>query len=401
MNLHSLTTKITLIFLLASLCLIAFFLFYTTHSSRSLDKEVSRKYERFSTYLREVKISHKDIETYLTRFGFEKVSNPHTILKDKKVIKDGRGFQTLLFKSRYYYFVQRRGYHTLFKDLNDYTDKRLDYIGFIFVFLLLFLIYVWLLSSLKPLRRLQGHIAQFAKGDLEISCQTEKKDEIAMVANEFHNAVKEIKLLLNSRQLFLRTVMHELKTPIAKGRIVVSLVEDSVQQRRLRMIFEKLEYLIDDFAKVEEIVSGNYRLNRQHYRVSTIVENALDMLLLENVEHRVSIEIEENTRINADFTLLSMVIKNLIDNGIKYSNEQVEVVIDAHSIEVISQGKCLSKPLESYFKPFHNEVNTLNQGMGLGLYIVKSILDMHHMRLEYHYLNGKNIFGCFFDREKM
>ena len=400
MNLHSLTSKITLIFLFAFLCLIAFFIFYSNHSSRSLDKEVSQKYKTFSTYFREAKIANEDIEAYLNNFGFEKISHPHTIIKDKKVIKDGRGFQALLFKGKYYYFVQRRGYHTLFKDLNRYTQKKLEYVGFTFVLLLLCVIYFWLLNSLKPLRTLQSHIAQFAEGNLDITCHSDKKDEIAMVANEFHNAVQEIKLLLSSRQLFLRTVMHELKTPIAKGTIVTSLVDDDIQQKRLRVIFEKLEYLIDDFAKVEEVVSGNYTLNRQNYRVRTIVENAIEMLLLENIERKVRVDTKENPRIHADFTLLSMAIKNLIDNGIKYSNKQVEVLIDAHTIQVISQGEKLNKPLEAYFKPFHNEANILNQGMGLGLYIVKSILDMHDMRLEYHYLNGKNIFGFFVIQKK-
>ena len=392
MNVHSLTSKITFIFLVATLSLIAFFIFYSNSPNSRIEKQVSKKYESFSSYFREAKIANKDIEAYLKNFGFEKTSHPHAILKNKKVITDGRGFQTLFFKSNYYYFVQRRGYHTLFKDLNHYKSHRLDYAGFAFVLLLLLIIYLWLLNSLKPLHTLQGHIAQFSEGNLNIECHSDKKDEIAMVTNEFHNAVQEIKLLLSSRQLFLRTVMHELKTPVAKGKIVSSLVDDEIQKERLKVIFEKLEYLIDDFAKIEEVVSGNYTLNRQNYRVSTIVENTLDMLLLENIERKVHVEVKENPRINADYKLLSMAIKNLIDNGIKYSNEQVEVNIDIHIIQIISKGQSLNQPLEAYFKPFHNEANILNQGMGLGLYIVKSVLDMHQMRLEYHYIKNNNIF---------
>jgi len=392
MNVYSLTSKITFIFLLATFSLIAFFIFYSNSPNSYIEKQVSKKYETFSTYFREAKIANRDIETYLKNFGFEKVYHPHTVLKDKKVITDGRGFQTLFFKSDYYYLVQRRGYHTLFKDLNHYENTSLDDAAFAFVLLLLFIIYIWLLNGLKPLRTLQGHISQFAEGNLDIDCQSDKKDEIAMVANEFNNAVKEINLLLRSRQLFLRTVMHELKTPIAKGRIVSSLVDDDVQKERLTVIFEKLEYLIDDFAKVEELVSGNYMLNRQNYRVSSIVDNAMDMLLLENIESKVSIEIKEDPFINADFELISMAIKNLIDNGIKYSNEQVEVRIDTHIIQIISKGQRLNQPLEAYYKPFHNEANILNQGMGLGLYIVKSVLDMHQMKLEHHYIKSNNIF---------
>lgn len=392
MNLHSLTSKITLIFLLASISLMTFFIFYMNNTSHDIDQQVSSKYEKFSAYFREANTANKNIKLYLKNFGFEKELHPHLVLKNKNLILDARGFQTLFFKDHYYFHVQRRGYRMLFKDLNHYGASKLDYASFAFVLFLLFVIYFWLLNSLKPLRILQGHISQFAEGNLDIDCHSEKKDEIAMVSNEFNNAVKEINLLLNSRQLFLRTVMHELKTPIAKGRIVSSLVDDDVQKDRLTVIFEKLEYLIDDFAKVEEVVSGNYTIHRQNYRVSSIVDNALEMLLLENIENKISVEIKEDPSINVDFELISMTLKNLIDNGIKYSDDKVSIIINSNNVEVVSQGKALNKPLDTYFKPFHNEADILKQGMGLGLYIVKSILDMHHMRLEYKHLSGENIF---------
>ena len=89
--------------------------------------------------------------------------------------------------------------------------------------------FLWIIQSLRPLKNLKDQIQSFSNGNLEIDCKSDKKDEIADVANEFDTAVKKIALLLNSRQLFLRTVMHELKTPIAKGRIVSELIDDNKQ----------------------------------------------------------------------------------------------------------------------------------------------------------------------------
>ena len=56
------------------------------------------------------------------------------------------------------------------------------------------------------------------------------------------------------------------------------------------------------------------------------------------------------------------------------------------------KGNYLPKPLETYFKPFHNDTQLKNHGMGLGLYIVKSILDMHGFIFEYEHKNRSNIF---------
>ena len=53
--------------------------------------------------------------------------------------------------------------------------------------------------------------------------------------------------------------MHELKTPIAKGRIVSELIDDNKQKDRMISIFDKLNFLINDFSNIEQIVSKNYK----------------------------------------------------------------------------------------------------------------------------------------------
>lgn len=112
----------------------------------------------------------------------------------------------------------------------------MNYYGFL-VLGIIFIIFVfsfsWIIKALKPLKLLKEEIQDFSNGKLTINCKSDKKDEIAQVANEFDNAAKRISLLLNSRQLFLRTVMHELKTPIAKGRIVSELIDDDKQKDRV------------------------------------------------------------------------------------------------------------------------------------------------------------------------
>ena len=91
-----------------------------------------------------------------------------------------------------------------------------------------------------------------------------------------------------------------------------------------------------------------------------------------------------------------MALKNLIDNGIKYSSDsKVLIKEQENTFLIISNGLELPKPLEEYFKPFHNDTKNINHGMGLGLYIVHSILKMHQMHLEYKYINGQNTFTIF------
>jgi two-component system OmpR family sensor kinase len=273
------------------------------------------------------------------------------------------------------------------KNKPKYPLKRI--IVFTIVFLLIIILYFWVIRSLRPLTELKNKIKKFSEGDLTIQCASDKKDEIAEVAKEFDHAVTMIRELLQSRQLFLRAIMHELKTPIAKGRLMSEMLPDEKSKQRMHGIFERLNLLIDEFAKIEKITSKNFELKLHPYKMSDLVEASIDLLMVENPYRYVGVEIAKDYMVKVDFELFTLVIKNLLDNALKYSTDKrIIVTIDHDHINISNKGETLSEPLENYFKPFH----TSKGGLGLGLYIVKSILDIHTMELGYRYEEGNNIF---------
>jgi two-component system OmpR family sensor kinase len=245
------------------------------------------------------------------------------------------------------------------------------------------------MKSLRPLSELKSKIQTFSQGNLDIDCKSDKEDEIAEVANEFDHAVTMIRELLQSRQLFLRAIMHELKTPIGKGRLVAEMLPDEKNKARMHSIFERLNLLIDEFAKIEKITSKNFDLTIKAYKMSDLVEASIDLLMVDNPQHLIDTNVVEDYMVEVDFELFTLTLKNLLDNGLKYSiDKHITVLIDNHRLHIINNGDALSEPLENYFKPFH----TSKKGLGLGLYIVKSILDIHKMELHYDHKEGKNIF---------
>ena len=113
------------------------------------------------------------------------------------------------------------------------------------------LLYLTMRRSLRPLKKLARQIQRFGEGDMTISTKSNKLDEIAFVANQFDAAAKKIRAMKEARTLFMRNIMHELKTPITKGKLSVALMEENDVSDVLRRAFSRMEHLIAEMAKVE------------------------------------------------------------------------------------------------------------------------------------------------------
>lgn len=252
--------------------------------------------------------------------------------------------------------------------------------------------YILIIYRLRPLRRLRKQIARFGEGDMGVRFRIEGSDEIALIANELDSTQNKIRSLIESRTLFLRNIMHELKTPIAKGRIVATMLSDEKQRGRFEGIFERLESLIGEFALLEEITSGNQYHEKKEYRLIDIIDGAIDLAMVEY--EAVDRHIDASIKVEADYRLFVTAVKNLIDNAIKYSLEKrMEIWMEEGEIIFANEGEPLKKPLNYYIEPFTKEHPT-KDSFGLGLYIVDAILKEHYYVLAYERRENRNCFIC-------
>ncbi len=392
---RSLKSKIRLIFSL-TLLLLALLFVASIKYDRAKYEEHNEMHERLVThYLYNYYLIYGKIdEAYLESQNFSIIKDKAKKVQIEHYFKEKNKFKKYAvdsYKLQRILLINNDRFKLFLKNKNKpkYPLKRI--IVFTIVFLLIILLYFWVIKSLRPLSELKEKIKTFSEGNLDIRCASERDDEIAEVANEFDHAVTMIRELLQARQLFLRAIMHELKTPIAKGRLMSEMLPDEKSRARMHSIFERLNLLIDEFAKIEKITSRNFELHINPYKMSDLIEASTDILMMENPERFVTIDIKTDYIIKADFELFILAMKNLLDNAIKYSTDRhVTVTIDKDHVDVANKGEALPEPLDHYFKPFH----TSRSGLGLGIYIVKSILDIHHMELLYRYKEeeGRNIF---------
>ena len=291
---------------------------------------------------------------------------------------------------KHYIYIQRMGYNLMLKD-NRAENYNFEYAVGIGAFLigLLLLLYLAVLKKLSPLKKLHKQIQRFAQGDIKTRITYQYDDEIGKIAKSFDDAIVHIGELSQSKNLFMRNMMHELKTPITKGRIVVEMLEDEDTKKVLVRAFERMNELISELAELERVTTHSFEPNFEYVMLDEVIQESQELLMVE--KNLVKIDVE-NTALTTDIRLMALAIKNLLDNGIKYGkNKQVLLRTVGKSIEIVSEGEELKHALSYYTEPFSQEEKR-SSGFGLGLYIVHSILEKLDYKLGYEYKDKKNIF---------
>ena len=259
------------------------------------------------------------------------------------------------------------------------------------------LLYRYMSSSIEPLQNLHRQILRFADGEKGIDTKVEGSDEVAQVANAFHDSVQKIEALQRSRSLFLRNVMHELKTPISKGKLLTHLLDtDPKDKMILEELFEQMQGHLNDLARVESLTARHLQLDIRSYACIDVLDQAIDLLGLPRPVLETSVG---SGKIRVDFNLFAYALKNLIDNAVKYASKQpVSVTFEEGCLRIANFGEPFKEEYTYYLKAFQRDLSQhALEGMGLGLYIVNEIVTRHGYRLEYAYKEGRHIFMICFE----
>jgi len=409
---NSILNKISAIFFLSLFLLAMFFVLLLEHQSdKNLETMKLRQIQSVNYLLVMYRnnVQPQDIEEYFNNFGLKKVTSKHlraSVLARGVVIFQKLSpisrFSSIVYNDRYYLFIDNFESSVLLESQDYKNFNESLWIVFVIALVILLYMYVSIFKSITPLKTLSGKIRKFASGDLNIECQSESNDEIGEVANEFDRAVKKIRDLINARQLFLRTIMHELKTPIGKGRIVAEMLEDNTAKKRLVSVFSRLDLLIAEFSKIEELASKRYELHLQEIMFSNILDQAIDLLMLDETKKEEQVHIEGNFDfvVNVDFDLIALAVKNLMDNALKHSdNRKVYVKSKAYTLIIANEGEALKMDINEYFQPFVSGSKACGSSLGLGLYIVQNILQQHGLEVCYAYQDGFHQFSIDFSKE--
>lgn len=229
-------------------------------------------------------------------------------------------------------------------------------------------------------------------------------------------ALEEVKMLSKRKTDFVSSVSHELRTPLTsiKGYASILLAEKLGQlppevKARLEKInrhSDELTHMINDLLDIAHIESGKIIMKRQSYEIKAIVEKILDLFSLQLKEKQISAQLNIDAscqNIFADSRQIERVFINLIGNAMKFTPAQGTISISARNVDgqvqvdVADSGCGIPEEAQGHiFEEFYRVDNSINdqvKGSGLGLSLVKQIIQAHGGKI---WLNSKENQGTTF-----
>lgn len=227
-------------------------------------------------------------------------------------------------------------------------------------------------------------------------------NECGVVLENNYLEKKNTKALMEANQEklranLLRSISHDLRTPLTSisGNASVLLKDIALNESKKYKLYENiyddsiwLINLVENLLSVTRIEDGSMNLNIQPELLSEIISEALKHINRKSVEHNIKVEIQDEfIMAKMDSRLIIQVIINIIDNAIKYTPKGSNIIVRVYKkgeyvyTSIIDDGDGISdEGKKNLFKMFYTEGNSVadsRRGLGLGLYLCKTIIKAH------------------------
>ncbi|MGN1194196.1 MAG: ATP-binding protein [Acutalibacteraceae bacterium] len=279
------------------------------------------------------------------------------------------------------------------------------------------IIYVFTKGLTDPLYEMQEVTKHFAKGEFEHRAnENYRKGYLSDFAKSLNKMADELAADEEAQKSFVANVSHELKTPMTTiGGFIDGILDGTIppeQQKSYLVIvsneIKRLSRTVVSMLNLSKIEAGEVSIAPVRYDVSKQIFDTLLSFEKQINDKNINVEGFENmgsVTINADKDLIQQVIYNLFDNAVKFTPENGVISISAKNedektvVRIRNTGTGVSdEEISRIFERFYKVDKSRSydiKGVGLGLYIVKTIINMHDGEITARSENGKYIEFCF------
>jgi len=274
-----------------------------------------------------------------------------------------------------------------------------------------------------PLVKLTDATSQVKKGKLDMDIHFNRKDEIGQLAVNFNDMISRIreqiltierdrdrlKELNEQEKRFFDNMTHELKTPLTSIQGYAEIIKDKGESDRA--FFDKgMNHIVEESRRLHHLVIKLLEVSREPSKgtqfdtvdAGEILKDVCESMKFraERYKKRITCDIENGLYVHGQVSRLRQLFINLLDNAIKYSLSHSEIFIKAEIVgeNILFTFKNPSAPLENdqhskMFQPFYSVNQKIKEegSVGLGLSIVKTIVDEHGGTIEMYYKENQTV----------
>ncbi len=294
---------------------------------------------------------------------------------------EGRGLLLIEAGGRRYMFDMMKPY-----SWQHFAEGKVMFLIALLTCILLFgfLAMRWIL---KPLRWLSDGVRQVGSGNFDYRLPVKRLDEFGTLAGAFNSMTGRISEMLHARERLLLDVSHELRSPITRMRIALEFLPPSPVTHGMQADIHDMEAMVNEIVETQRLASPHGRLSLEAADVCALVREVIadrahssPAIVLENTAPGITAPL--------DMARMKTVLRNVIDNALKYSDAEsdpVRVSVFRRGGSIVIQirdaGRGIpAEDLPYVFEPFYRVDKSRNRhtgGYGLGLSICKNIMEAH------------------------
>lgn len=255
----------------------------------------------------------------------------------------------------------------------------------------------------KPITEMNKIVMRYSKGEFDLRVNSEGSDEVAQLGNSFNIMAAELNTLEEARRSFVANVSHELRSPLTSMRGFLEAMQDGTispedYSKYLDIVInenKRMTSMVNDLLDLARIESGQVAVKREVFDINELMARTMITFEARVDAKKLNVELDlkpEKLNVEADTGQIAQVVRNLIDNAIKFTPDggSIQLITRLKKqqayITVRDSGKGIDEEsiphlFERFYKAEKAHTPGESSGTGLGLAIVKRIIDQHDQNI--------------------
>lgn len=263
----------------------------------------------------------------------------------------------------------------------------------------LFVFGILSVSVIRPINKITKAVKEYSAGNLGYIVDVSVNDEIGLLAAALNDMSSELEKTEEYQKRLIANVSHDFRSPLTsiKGYIEAILdgtIPETLQEKYLNTVLmeaNRLSGLTEELLELNKADSNKLQLDIQPININSLIRNTVTSFEQRCIQRNITIELifeNDDTMVLADLSRIQQVLYNLLDNAIKFSSNDSEIVIETTSkkdklmISVKDYGcGIVSSELKKIWERFYKSDTSRGRdkaSSGLGLSIVKEIIQLHN-----------------------